>query len=369
MSSIRLAIQQRVIPTYRAPFLELLGKQPDIKLGVFAGEPQPKEMIKIIKELNGVDYFVAENRHILGGAYYFCRQPQFHRWVTEWQPDVLIVEANPRYLSTPGVIRWMRKENKPVIGWGLGVPQYSGSFSGFRNNSRKHFLNLFTSMIAYSQKGAKQYIQAGFEPHHVYVAMNATAAAPKETPPPREKWSNENEPVLLFVGRLQPRKRLDSLIRVCAQLHEDIQPKLWIVGDGPIRAELEFLAEDIYPKTRFWGEQFGEKLENIYKKADLFVLPGTGGLAVQQAMAHALPVIVAEGDGTQSDLVNENNGWNIAPNDEKALLTALSIALSSQENLRKKGLAAFGTVKENVNIEKMVSVFIKAASDALAGTI
>ena len=37
--------------------------------------------------------------------------------------------------------------------------------------------------------------------------------------------------------------------------------------------------------------------------ADLFVLPGTGGLAVQEAMSYALPVIVAKGDGTQEDLV------------------------------------------------------------------
>jgi glycosyltransferase involved in cell wall biosynthesis len=365
MTIIRLAIQQRVIPAYRAPFLELLAEQPEINLGVFAGAPQPEEMINIVKELKGIDYFFAENKHVFNGKYYLCRQPQFLRWVSDWQPDVLIVEANPRYLSTPGVIRWMHKENRPVIGWGLGVPQYSGVLSGIRNKSREKFLRSFAGMIAYSQKGANQYINAGFNPHQVYLAMNATAAAPAGSPPQRKEWSIDHEPVLLYVGRLQPRKRIDSLIRVCAQLPENNQPNLWIVGDGSIRKELEILAKSIYPKTRFWGEQLGENLKSIFRDADLFVLPGTGGLAVQQAMAHALPVIVAEGDGTQSDLVNKKNGWNISSNNEQELLTAITSALSSQDELWKKGLAAFETVKESVNIEKMVSVFLKASFDAM----
>ena len=49
------------------------------------------------------------------------------------------------------------------------------------------------------------------------------------------------------------------------------------------------------------------------------MLPGTGGLAVQQAMAHGLPVIVAQGDGTQDDLVRPENGWQIPPDDLAAL--------------------------------------------------
>ncbi|MBE0688084.1 MAG: glycosyltransferase family 4 protein, partial [Anaerolineaceae bacterium] len=248
--------------------------------------------------------------------------------------------------------------------WGLGVPQSSGLLSNIRNYARKQFLKSFNSVIAYSEKGAQGYIQAGFDPKNVFIAMNATAASPQNPPPNRVIWHEDYTPILLYVGRLQPRKRLDSLIQVCSQLPEKIQPNLWIVGDGVIRSELEMLAAKTYPKTKFWGERFGAELDSIFDQADLFVLPGTGGLAVQQAMAHALPVIVAEGDGTQSDLVTDENGWNIPPKDPKALKNAISSALSSPEKLRQKGLAAYQTVKTSVNIDHMVSVFIKASKDA-----
>ncbi len=361
---IRLAIQQRVIPAYRAPFLELLAKQPEIELGVIAGAPQPGEMITIVDQLDGVDFQFTKNIHLMQGKFYFCLQPQFPKWVKYWQPDVLIVEANPRYLSTPSAQRWMKSQKKPVIGWGLGIPQTSGPFLFIRNNSRRQFLKSFNSIIAYSQKGAQQYIQSGFDPKNVYVAMNATAASPQDPPPNRIIWNKDYSPILLYVGRLQPRKRLDSLIEVCSQLPEKIQPDLWIVGDGAIRSELEILADKTYPKTKFWGETFGEELDLIFNQADLFVLPGTGGLAVQQAMAHALPVIVAEGDGTQSDLVTDENGWNISPNNSQALMETISSALSSPEKLHQKGLAAYQTVKSRVNIDQMVSVFIKASMEA-----
>ena len=109
--------------------------------------------------------------------------------------------------------------------------------------------------------------------------------------------------MILFVGRLQARKRVDALMRVCAALPENEQPELWIVGDGPERATLEALAETMYPRARFYGAVHGPDLAPLFARADLFVLPGTGGLAVQEAMSYALPVIVAEADGTQSNLV------------------------------------------------------------------
>ena len=364
--SIRLAIQQRVIPSYRVPFLELLAIQPIIELGVFAGAPQDVERINFVEHIQNVDFEFSKNKHFFGGNIYFCLQPAFKNWIRNWNPDILIAEANPRYLSTPAVLKWMTSKSKPVLGWGLGVPQYSGMFSGLRNNSRRKFLSAFSGMIAYSQQGAEQYLQSGFTPEQVYIAKNATSPAPQADLPKRSDFSVARKPILLYVGRLQTRKRIDSLIQVCGKLPQNIQPELWIVGDGEIRNELEALAKSVYPKTKFWGQKFGEELESIFMKADLFVLPGTGGLAVQQAMSFALPVVVAEGDGTQSDLVNETNGWNILPNDENQLYYVILEALSSPEKMHEKGLAGYEMVKNSVNIENMVSVFIKAITETLS---
>jgi glycosyltransferase involved in cell wall biosynthesis len=168
----------------------------------------------------------------------------------------------------------------------------------------------------------------------------------------------------LFVGRLQARKRVDLLLHACAALPEAAQPKLWIVGDGPALAELKALANRVYPQAEFLGAWHGAELEPFFS-ADLFVLPGTGGLAVQQAMAHGLPVIVAEGDGTQGDLVRPANGWLIPPDDLNALTNALHEALSDVSRLPIMGVESFRIVSQEVNLERMVDVFVSAVNRAM----
>jgi glycosyltransferase involved in cell wall biosynthesis len=168
---------------------------------------------------------------------------------------------------------------------------------------------------------------------------------------------------VIYVGRLQARKRLDSLMHALTALPETPQARLLIVGEGPASADLEQLAKQIYPATEFHGAQYGTALDTLFNEADLFVLPGSGGLAVQQAMAHALPVIVAEGDGTQADLVSPRNGWLLPPGDEAALGRALKEALSDASGLRRMGAESYRLVKEKFNLETMVEVFVQALNE------
>jgi len=104
----------------------------------------------------------------------------------------------------------------------------------------------------------------------------------------------------------------------------------------------------------------GEELKPYFEAADLFVLPGTGGLAIQEAMANGLAVIVAKGDGTQDDLVRTGNGWQIAPDDAGALGRTMRLALSDVKRLRVMGEESFRIVREEINLEKMVDVFVRA---------
>jgi glycosyltransferase involved in cell wall biosynthesis len=157
---------------------------------------------------------------------------------------------------------------------------------------------------------------------------------------------------------LQARKRIDSLLRACAEMES--KPRLVIVGDGPERAALELLAKDVYPAADFIGEKHGTEVKPYFAEADLFVLPGTGGLAVQEAMSYGLPIIVAKGDGTQDDLVREGNGWQINADDYGALVSTMKNVLSDMARLRKMGMESFRIVSEEINIQKMVDVFVKA---------
>ncbi len=346
----RLGLQQRVLPSYRVPFFDLLAGQCEGGMNLFAGMPRPVEMIASGKT-KVAKLTQANNVHLLGGMFYLCHQQGFINWLEATNPDTLIVEANPRYLATPSAVRWMHARGRKVIGWGLGSP----SVSGFRKQRRLSFINQFDAMLSYSQRGAEEYAALGFPREKIFVAHNSVAARPQE---PDRRLLTVDCVTILFVGRLQARKRIDSLLLACAEL--GTTPRLLIVGDGPERAAMELLAKEIYPSAEFIGAKHGAELKPYFAQADLFVLPGTGGLAVQEAMSYGLPVIVAKGDGTQDDLVREKNGWQIPPEDYGALLATMKNALSNIARLREMGKESFRIVSEEINIQKMADVFVTA---------
>ncbi|HEX9012026.1 MAG TPA: glycosyltransferase, partial [Anaerolineaceae bacterium] len=216
-------------------------------------------------------------------------------------------------------------------------------------------------LITYSRQGGEEYARLGFDPRRVFLAPNAAVGRPVQPPPDRPE-ALVRPPAVLFVGRLQPRKRVDLLIRACASLPAAVQPELRIVGDGPAAADLRRLAGAIYPRTAFLGDRRGADLDAQLAAADLFVLPGTGGLALQQAMASGLPVMAAEADGTQADLVRPENGWQLPGGDLPALAAALEGALIDIPRLRRMGAASFRIVAEEINLEAMVRGFLCAVA-------
>jgi len=357
----RLALQQRVLPDYRAGFFDALAASCSDGLSVFAGQPHPGEQIATGGRLDVAGYFPARNRHFLKASspFYRCWQDGMIEWLESWQPDALIVESNPRYPSTRQAVRWMHDRGLPVLGWGLGAPPVHGPLAGWRRWARVRFLRSLDGLIAYSLRGAEEYRSLGILPERVFVAPNAVTSRPTQ-PPPDRPTAFLGRPVILFVGRLQTRKRIDNLLYACAALPVSLQPRLWIVGDGPARNDFEDLAEKIYPWAEFVGARYGEELEEYFKAADLFVLPGTGGLAIQQAMSFGLPVVVAEGDGTQDDLVRPGNGCRVPPEDLSALRETLSTVLSDPIRLRKMGRESYRIVVEEANLETMVAVFLEA---------
>lgn len=348
---VRLGLMQRVLPAYRAQLFDALAEACPAGVSVFAGQPRPEEMIDSGAGLQRAQHFPAHNLHL---PLSLCWQSGLLRWLNAWQPQVLIVEANPRYLHTPAALRWMHTRGRKVIGWGLGAP---GKHNGLHGLFRRLFLAQFDALLTYSQQGAAEYRAAGFPAERIFVAPNAAARRPVGPPPERPATFANGRPTVLFVGRLQARKRVDLLLRACAALPAPIQPALWIVGDGPVRSELEELARQVYPAAQFFGTRHGAALDALFDAADVFVLPGTGGLALQQAMAHALPVMAAEADGTQADLVRPLNGWQLEPGSLDNLSDALQQALSNPARLRRMGAASFRIVTDEINLEYMVSVF------------
>jgi glycosyltransferase involved in cell wall biosynthesis len=322
--------------------------------------PHPVEGIAVQNRFEIAHFSPVKNIHILepSSRFYLCVQWGLLSWLRHWDPNSLVLEANPRILSSWLAVSWMRRRGRPVLGWGLGAPRTG---SPLEMLVRKRFLGLLDGVIAYSQRGAQQYLSLGVK--SVTVAYNAAAPRP-DGPPPSRSGKKDGSLSLLFVGRLQPRKRLDLLLGACHDLPAGLQPDLVIVGDGPAREAFEAQAQALYPRTVFTGALHGKDLDPYFKGADLFVLPGTGGLAVQQAMASGLPVIVAQGDGTQDDLVRPGNGWQVPPDDQEAFRAVLLEALTDLSRLREMGAESYRIVQQEINLERMVDSFLIALGKA-----
>jgi glycosyltransferase involved in cell wall biosynthesis len=360
----KLAIQQRVLASYRAPFFDALASACTGELSVCAGQPLPDESITVTDTLSVAKLHPVQNVHLLRGTFLLCYQRKLIDWLDDFNPDALITEVNIRTISTRAALKRMKRHSRLILGWGLGAP----SLVSLKNLPTKitstlyllmmkPYLQNFDALITYSRRGAAEYASTGFPADRIFVAPNALTPRPTHFMPARPA-SFDGRPTVLFVGRLQARKQLGLLLHACSSLPEGIKPRLIIIGDGPERQSLVALAKQVYPQAEFPGSIHGPGLVPYFAAADLFVLPGTGGLAVQEAMSYGLPIIMGQGDGTNDELVRPENGWQLTYLD--SLAEVLLEALSDVSRLRKMGEASFLIVQKEVNIEKMVSVFLSA---------
>jgi glycosyltransferase involved in cell wall biosynthesis len=145
-------------------------------------------------------------------------------------------------------------------------------------------------------------------------------------------------PLLLYVGRLSPEKRVDWLRPMLAALP---QVRLAIVGDGPARPELERLFA--HTPTVFTGYLQGNDLARAYAAADIFVFPAaneTLGNVVLEAMASGLPVVAARSGGVLDNVVDGETGLLFEPESQEALVAAVSQLVADERYTQKLGMAS-----------------------------
>jgi glycosyltransferase involved in cell wall biosynthesis len=361
----RAGIVQRVLAPYRVSLFDSIAARCADGLSIFAGDPSPGEPLKRATHTSVAKLTDARNVHLFNGKYYLFRQPRLTNWLSHWQPDIVIADANPRNLSIPSLIRWMHKRGRCVLGHGLGILPLSTGWEYLRAVGRRHHYQRFDGLIAYSELAAEQFRGLGIADNRIFVAHNAIAGRPIGAMPDRAE-AFQNYPTIIFVGRLIEGKRVELLIEACAALEEDLKPELQIVGDGPQRASLERLTESLAVRARFRGDLRDAALTEAFLESDLFVLPGLGGLSIQEAMAHALPVVVADGDGTQYDLVRPSNGWHVVPGDCTDMTNTLRLALSDPRRLRRMGEKSFEIVRDEINLQTMSDKIVAALNCAVA---
>lgn len=139
---------------------------------------------------------------------------------------------------------------------------------------------------------------------------------------------HENQvPQLISVCRLVPAKGLDTLLHACAELKRRGQPfVLHLIGDGPIRTELEELAQQlgIYEETIFYGYMLHP--EDFMPFFDVFVLPSRAeafGSVFAEAALCGLAVVGTNVGGIAEQIEHGSNGLLVPVDDVQALATAL----------------------------------------------
>jgi glycosyltransferase involved in cell wall biosynthesis len=144
--------------------------------------------------------------------------------------------------------------------------------------------------------------------------------------------NNEPEkPLMLYVGRLSAEKEVSRLRDVIRARPE---ARLAIVGDGPVRHELEQHFKGT--PTVFTGYLRGKALASAYASADLFLLPSkteTLGLVLLEAMASGCPVVACRAGGVPDAVQDGYTGFLFEPTDPDGLVNAVKRALSSSVDL------------------------------------
>lgn len=139
--------------------------------------------------------------------------------------------------------------------------------------------------------------------------------------------SQQNKPILLCVARYAQEKNLESLIHafVSSKLYESWL--LVLLGDGPQKAYLESLV-NTHNNIELTGWKHYNELPQYYSEASCFVLPSVfepWGLAVNEAMAAGLPIIISEECGCAPDLFSDKNGWIFRAHDRHSLIEVLDV--------------------------------------------
>ena len=150
---------------------------------------------------------------------------------------------------------------------------------------------------------------------------------------------------------LQKKKGVTYLIEAM----EKVDAKLIIVGDGPLRKNLEEQAAEMKDKVAFLGAKTHEQLKKIYASSDVFVAPSVTakdgdkegfGLVFLEAMASGLPVIGSNSGGIPSIVKDTENGFLVKEKDVDDLGEKINLLITDQELYRKYSENAIKTAKQ-----------------------
>lgn len=167
---------------------------------------------------------------------------------------------------------------------------------------------------------------------------------------------------LLYVGRLEPRKGLPTLIGALERLG-DQAPPLWVAGEGHLRSELEARAARL-PGVEFLGEVSEEQKWSLLRRARVLVAPSLGGesfgIVLTEAMACGTPPLAADNPGYREVLRDRSSQLIFPVQDEERLAERIRALCEHDEEwagLQKWGLQEWKRYDWRVLAERVEQVY------------
>jgi len=285
------------------------------------------------------------------------------RWDALWRLYRLLRQERPTILHT-----WMFHANIPgrLLGRLAGVPiVISGERTMGMESHLRYWLNRMTAPLADRITCVSQQV-AGFVVNHIGIPRSKIIVIPNGIELPhfehpfdatQIRWELELPVDRVLVGtiaRLNPVKRLDILLHALRAL-SDVYAV--IIGDGPERARLTALSEDLglMGRVHFAGQQ-----ANVWPWLaawDVFALSSDWeGMsnALLEAMAAGLPVVATAVGGTPDLVIDGATGFLVPRRDPTALAEALASLVNDAEMRRRMGQAGRERVLQHFSIGRMV---------------
>jgi phosphatidylinositol alpha-1,6-mannosyltransferase len=178
----------------------------------------------------------------------------------------------------------------------------------------------------------------------------------------RERLGLQDRQVLLTVGRLEPRKGIDVVLRSLPALTERFPDVTYVVaGSGADAGRLSQVARDagVSDRVCFVGEFDDAELPALYSAADVFVLPAREerernqiegfGIVYCEAAAAALPVVAGASGGVADAVRAGETALLVPPTDVDAVTAALDTLLRDADLRARMGEAGRRSVEEYFN--------------------
>ena len=371
VANMKVLISPVVLPEFRVDLYNRLNNDFELEVVVAHGTSNmPVFTGKMEKKFSEI-VLVNKEFHFCGFS--FVWQKGLIKEVLFGSYDVFLPQGNFGILSNYPIllIRWLRGKKNIVWMCAYERPEVSfGIKKKIRNKVSGMVLKLFHGSVAYSSHAKEYLVSRGMPAECIRVIGNTVdvkSLHEKSSMLQRQVCQEAlglKGDVILFVGKLTAAKKIELLLYALKELIDSGRDDVMLVllGDGPVRGGLEVLSRDLglNDHVRFEGVVIDGK-EKYFRVATVAVMPGSGGLFINDCMASGLPVILSYSDGTHFDLIEDNvTGVLFERDNEKDLAKKISMLLDDESLRNRIASRAEELILEKYTIDKMAENFNQA---------